>query len=144
MNVFVKNAVLPHENDMHTRIHDLFIDSNINVPKPIAYSANKKALTMELIKGMSLSDWYGEKFEDVERENPDAVAEVRRIVRTLHQAGIVYPDITGYNFMIEEASGNMWIIDFEHAAVVGAVDDTFVRQFMRAEGGVNSWNSDFE
>lgn len=59
-------------------------------------------------------------------------SNITTISLALYNHGIVYPDITGYNFI--ESQGKIWIIDFEHAYTV----DPFVIQFIRERG--ETWN----
>ena len=96
---------------------------------------------MEKIDGMSVSDMYGENANAVPSSIFD---EIRGIVRELYVAGIVYPDITGYNFMIDK-SDRIWIIDFGHVTRSKRKDKcigghNFIEKFI---GGHNGWNPDF-
>jgi tRNA A-37 threonylcarbamoyl transferase component Bud32 len=80
------------------------------IPKLYSYDKEKKILKTQRINSMCVSDLYGENFKDV----PENVIEkIRDIVRYLHNIGIIYPDITGYNF-IEDKQSRIWVVDFEH------------------------------
>ena len=66
--------------------------------------------------------------------------KIQKIVKTLYDNNIVYPDITGYNFI--EVDGKVWIIDFEHAEFKPLVtdEDEHVKLFIN---GYNEWNPEF-
>jgi len=131
MEIFVKENVLQHEFDVYTYVQKHV--HGVNTPRIVSYDAVTKRLEMERIPGMSLSDFYGEKAENI----PDAVFdEVREIVATLRASRVTYPDITGYNFIRSDADDKLYVIDFEHAFVI----DPFVDAFLAGE---RSWNSDF-
>ena len=51
-----------------------------------------------------------------------------------------FPDLTGYNVMID--GERMWLVDFEHARVVAGRAECceFVRGFLAGE---NNWNPEF-
>ena len=55
---------------------------------------------------------------------------------------VEYPDITGYNFMLDKGE-NLWIIDFEHAKCrdIQEPTDNFVLKFIN---GTNEWNPEFK
>ena len=84
------------------------------------------------IPNMSVSDFYGEGFLCVDNNTID---KIRETITILHQQHIVYPDITGYNFI--EYDGKVWIIDFEHAHFMTNTKNVFVERFI---GGLQSWN----
>jgi tRNA A-37 threonylcarbamoyl transferase component Bud32 len=93
-------------------------------------------VTMERIPPMCVCDMYGYEEEDIP---PHIWRGVRRVVRKLFRNGIEYKDITGYNF-IEDPSGKIWVIDFEHAKSVNNRCSKFVREFIN---GRNNWNPYF-
>ena len=68
---------------------------------------------------------------------------VRVIIQLLYDSGVVYPDITGYNFIESKRNDKtkLWIFDFEHAEVYPKKPDEFVEEFL---SGTNSWNPDFK
>jgi tRNA A-37 threonylcarbamoyl transferase component Bud32 len=132
--VYIKSHVEFHEYNMHNYIWNLGI---ANVPEIISYDKKTKTLQMEKIPGLSVSDMYGEAFTNA----PDAITnKIRDIILILKSHNIIYPDITGYNFI--ERDGSIWIIDFEHAYF--GFDPTqsnwFVDEFI---SGRKSWNPDF-
>ena len=104
----------------------------------VSYDKDKKELTMEKISGMNLSDFYGENIIDVPC---NIIKEVQTIIKTLKFYNIIYPDITGYNF-IEDKNGVVWIVDFGHAYIREPEQpvDSFVLDFLN---GHNGWNPEF-
>ena len=102
------------------------------VPKIISYDHNTLEMKMQCIKPMCVSDFYGEESNKV----PETIfKEIRRIVSMLFKIGIIYQDITGYNF-IEDLNGKIWIIDFGDAILF----DQFVIEFLN---GSNNWNKNY-
>ena len=102
-------------------------------------------MQMEEIKGSCLADIY----TDDPKKVPDWIwAEIHRILSVLFECdGIEYIDITAYNFILEEGSDKVWIIDFGDAyySKVGQTDDKkpvnwFLREVLDGE---KSWNPDF-
>ena len=66
--------------------------------------------------------------------------EIRIIIKSLYDHGIIYPDITGYNFI--ECDGKIWIVDFGHAYFKKEnANDLFVTKFIK---GHDRWNPHFE
>lgn len=132
---FTKLNVDLHEYNMHNYIVHLNI---LNVPKIINYDSKTKIMQMEKISGMSVADFYGESFESVPNS---IISQIRKIIQILKLNNIIYPDITGYNFILDSDS-NIWIIDFEHAkfGFVQSQSDNFVDNFIE---GTNGWNPEF-
>ena len=136
---FVKTGVTAHEHEMHLHAHAS------GIPVPIIYtytfSHGVGVLWMERLPGMNLADWYGENGV------PEAAFEsVRALVRQMANAGIDYPDLTGYNFMatyLDNEVDRVWVVDFEHARRVPGEEQCcdFVRDFL---AGHNGWNPDFQ
>jgi tRNA A-37 threonylcarbamoyl transferase component Bud32 len=111
-NIFSKPNVDIHEYHMHKYIYDLKLN-NLNIPRPISYDPNTKIFQMEKINGMNLADYYGEQPSDIDS---DIFDKIREIISTLYDEGILYPDITGYNFIMDDSDhSKIWIIDFEHS-----------------------------
>ena len=104
---YVKEEVFTREYRVYKYLDNMELKF---IPKLYDYDKDKKTLKTQKINGMSVSDLYGEKFEDVP---PHIIEKIRNIVIYLYNIGIVYPDITGYNF-IEDKNSHVWIIDFEH------------------------------
>lgn len=87
---------------------------------------------------MCVADFYGEEWPAVP---PHIMTYIRRIIKVLYDNHIMYPDITGYNFIVDD-DDEVWIIDFEHCYF--EYDDsnqTFVNEFIN---GIQSWNPDFK
>lgn len=134
---FIKNDVEPHEVLMQERARSILPD---HVPDILSYDPATKVLRMQAIQGSSLADFYGEQATAVP---PKLWTEVRRLVSVLLQNGMIYRDITGYNFIMEEKTGKIYIIDFEHAkATSNTKVPSFVQEFVSGAGGVY-WNPDF-
>jgi len=143
----VKEGVTEHEAAMQRRAAKLL---PANVPRVIRYEKARKRMTMHLVPGHTLIYMYGADCSAV----PEWVwEEVRRLVMRLYENGIIYADITGYNFMIEPETDKIWMIDFEHCTtrpsgpfVYGeapvAGESWFVREFLSGDSG-NVWNEDF-
>ena len=137
-DVYTKKGVGLHEYNMTNYIYNLKL---LNVPKIISYDKNKKVMRMEKINGLNLSDEYGETIDLVPS---NIISQVRLIIQTLKLNNIIYPDITGYNFIYSD--DKVWIIDFEHAYFNFQnpneyYPDTFVDDFINGE---NDWNPDFK
>ena len=132
-DIFEKDNV-KHEEFMLNRITNF-----LGVPSPEVLSYEKNILQLEKIDGMSISDFYGDKDSDT----PDNIYQsIREIIKELLKLGICYPDITGYNFMIDKKE-KIWIVDFGHAYVTNPKDniDKFVTKFIN---GYNGWNPSFK
>lgn len=133
--VYIKSQVELHEYNMHNYIYHLNV---VNTPKPIWYDIAKKRLVIEQIPAMSVADMYGEHFSAIPL---DIIREIRNIIKTLKIHNIIYPDITGYNFI--KYNNQVYIIDFEHARFGFGPEqsDHFVDNFIN---NYNSWNPDFK
>ena len=104
---YIKENVLPKEY----RIYKYLVNLNLQfIPKLYDYDKKQQKLKTQKINGMSVADFYGDNFENTPI---NVIAQIRNIVTCLYNIGIVYPDITGYNF-IEDKDSNIWIVDFEH------------------------------
>lgn len=138
MKTFTKTDVTFHEFQMYQYIHSLHLDF---VPELLSYDERTHTLTMQRIDGMSLSDMFGEKFEDIPE---NIIEECRIIISSLYDEYVVYPDITGYNFIIEKQTEKIWLVDFEHSFFRGFSSfnehNDFVQQFIR---GQKTWNPYF-
>ena len=130
---YIKKDVSLKEYEMHKHVHLLGI---VNTPKILAYDRDTKVMVMEKVNYMNVSDFYGEKETDI---TPDLFKKIRTIIKTLYDNNIVYPDITGYNFI--EFETRIWIIDFEHSNFKPLLTDDFVVKFMN---GLNKWNPRFK
>lgn len=139
-STFVKENVSFKEFMMHEYIYNLCASSNgvLNVPKIIFYDIETFEMTMERIDYMNVADFYGESARFI---SPELFTSIRDIIQFLYANHIVYPDITGYNFI--EYQGKVWIIDFEHSDFKTHKKDTFVERFIRDEK-YNEWNPRFK
>jgi serine/threonine-protein kinase RIO1 len=63
--------------------------------------------------------------------------KIRKVIRFLYDNYIIYPDITGYNFI--EHAGKLWIIDFEHSDFKTQQKNIFVEEFI-ANATYYKWN----
>lgn len=81
---------------------------NLNIPKIMSY--NNNVLKMVKIQNMSVADWYGSDWTNLPLK---VKLSIHFIIKELYRNGIVYPDISPYNFI--EFNKKIWVIDFEHA-----------------------------
>ena len=112
----------------------------IKTPKILSYNEQTKVMIMNKMKFSNVADFYG----DGDDKTPDYIyTKIRKIIKKLYDYGIIFPDITGYNFLLEEKSENIWIIDFGHAYVKAPdqPDDEFIIKFIN---GKNGWNPNFK
>jgi len=120
------------------------------IPKLYEYDKEQQKLKTQKINGMSVADFYGDNFENIPT---NVIEQIRKIVTNLYNIGIVYPDITGYNF-IEDKNSKIWIVDFEHCFYINnnstkeelTIEDEdehldFVNRF--CFNNENSWNPYF-
>ena len=132
---YIKENVSLQEYEMQTYVYNSGI---VNVPKIIDYDIETKQMKMVRVGVMNISDFYGEKSEDI---SVDLFERIRNIIKTLYENNILYIDITGYNFI--ESDDKIWIIDFEHASHIFPTQitkNTFVEKFLN---GFNGWNTEF-
>ncbi len=133
---YIKHNVSFKEFMMHEYIYNLSLASNglLNVPKINDYDVINEIMTMENIPHMCVSDFYGEEACDI---NADLFAQIRTVIRFLYENHIIYPDITGYNFI--EYDDKLWIIDFEHSDFKSHTRNIFVDEFV-SDDDYNKWN----
>ena len=127
---YIKENVSLQEYEMQTYVYNSGI---VNVPKIIDYDIETKQMKMVRVGVMNISDFYGEKSEDI---SVDLFERIRNIIMTLYEN-----NITGYNFI--ESDDKIWIIDFEHASHIFPTQitkNTFVEKFLN---GFNGWNPEF-
>lgn len=140
---FIKKNVCYKEYLLHEYAYEISQQfkkeaGDIHIPRILCYDPVLQILTLERISFMCVSDYYGEKNTDV---TPELFAKVRKIIRFLHKHHIIYPDITGYNF-VEEGNGKLWIVDFGHADFQTHKPNEFVERFVEDEE-YNFWNPEF-
>ena len=135
--IYIKSNVSFHEYSIYKYINELNLSF---IPKLIDWSEN--TLKIQRIPNMSISDMYGERIEDVPER---IITEIRNIIKILYDNGIIYPDITGYNF-IEDNDGKIWIIDFEHSfyndftTSYSAEKDEHIKFVKKFMNGTKKWN----
>jgi tRNA A-37 threonylcarbamoyl transferase component Bud32 len=130
---YIKHNVSLKEYEMHKHVYSLGI---VNTPEILAYDKDTKIMLMKRINHMNVADFYGDKDIDT---SPELFQKIRDIIKTLYENNIVYPDITGYNFI--EYNNEIWIIDFEHSRFKPLLSDNFVLDFIN---GANKWNPRFK
>jgi len=146
-NIFVKENVNENEYFIHEWVYYLIKNNsnskenhiNIKVPKIYNYDSENKRLSMQMIYGDNLSNIYGEDIENVPKK---LINIIQKTINLMNSYLVEYPDITGYNFMLDK-SENLWIIDFEHAKCrdIQEPTDNFVLKFIN---GTNEWNPEFK
>ena len=124
---YVKENVSFKEFMMHDYIYNLSLSSNgiLNVPQINDYDIDTQVMTMENVPHMCVSDFYGEAADNI---SPELFDQIREVIRFLYSNHIIYPDITGYNFI--EYDGKLWIIDFEHSDFETHQKNVFVEEFV--------------
>jgi len=133
--MFVKNVSSYLEIELQT------IAANYGFA-PQIHHADGDLIQMEAIKGHCLADLY----TDDPKKVPDWIwDEIHRILAILFEReGIEYVDITSYNFIQENDTNKIWIIDFGHAYYTkssdGDAENWFLREILEGE---KSWNPDF-
>ena len=133
---YVKNNVSFKEFMMHDYIYNLSLSSNgiLNVPQINDYDIDTQVMTMENVPHMCVSDFYGEDSENI---SPELFKEIRKVIRFLYDNHIIYPDVTGYNFI--EYDNKLWIIDFEHSDFKTHQKNIYVEEFVE-DDTYNKWN----
>ena len=133
---YIKENVSYKEFMMHEYIYNLSLCSNgiLNVAKINDYDIDSQTMTMENIPHMCVSDYYGEKSSDI---TPELFAKIREVIRFLYDNHIIYPDVTGYNFI--EYDNKLWIIDFEHSDFKTHQKNIYVEEFVE-DDTYNKWN----
>lgn len=110
------------------------------VPCPKLYDAiyehKKGYLIMERIHGNTIYELYGQDPYEV----PNHVwAQIHSIVHQLFANDIHYIDVTPFNFMIEESTEKVYILDFGNAYAHKV--HWFLKECLDGE---HAWNSDFQ
>lgn len=146
-NIFIKKNVSENEYFIHEWVYYLIKNNsnskenhiNIKVPKIYNYDSENKRLSMQMIYGDNLSNIYGEDIENVPKK---LINIIQKTINLMNSYLVEYPDITGYNFMLDKGE-HLWIIDFEHAKCrdIQEPTDNFVLKFIN---GTNEWNPEFK
>jgi tRNA A-37 threonylcarbamoyl transferase component Bud32 len=145
LNYYFIKTVLHEEYIMYKYISNLNFDF---VPKLYNYDKISKELKTQKINGMSVSDMYGDKRDNVPTNIQKKIYD---IIFELYKNNIIYPDITGYNF-IQDKNNKIWIVDFEHCFYLKYTNSdkltekqtrhvTFVKEFIDKKQII--WNPDF-
>lgn len=118
-----------------------------NVISKTLVSDDTWELKMNKVHGKTLYEIYG---DDASKVPDDVWEEIRHIINTLYkEKGIVYVDITPFNFMMDDYR-DVLIIDFGDAYYEEYGEDGeeviprnwFHEQFL--DDCINSWNPDFK
>jgi len=129
-----KSNVSEEEYLIHKHVYNLGI---VNVPKIVSYNTEDHVLIMKKVGVTNLSDYYDEDASGVPSE---IFSKVSRIILLLTLNGVYYPDITGYNFMMN--GDTVWIIDFGHAQLRPCTEITNPH-VLNVCNGIQEWNPDF-
>lgn len=121
------------------RIYDVFWSNDEDAE--IAY------ILMSRLQGKTLADEFGETAEEVaegaKSYEVNIWKQVRSIIQELYNMGILYYDITGYNFMYK--SGFVTILDFGHAYELSTFShpkkDKILKYVQEFLAGKNEWFS---
>ncbi len=140
-DLFVKVFDLKNTNieDIYREIHLQTIGSTIKVSPHIVRSyqdSERFYVVMKRIKGHTIADLFGANRLDTPQWIWD---EIRRILKELFVNGVEYIDVTPYNFMIEDISEKIYVIDYGHAKKIEI--NWFLNTFIN---GSNKWNPEFE
>jgi len=138
-DIFVKTFSIDKIREMYKefKLH-MAASKLVSCPKLIdCYEDNYIGyLLMEKVDGKSLAELYGSDPKNI----PDNIwNEIHKIIYKLYYNDIHYVDITPYNFMIENNTNKLVIIDFGDA--YSSEVNWFLKDFLDGE---NSWNSDFD
>ena len=124
----IRNEIMLHQIGADLGISPCIYDTNIEqTPQP---APEDYYIIIKRIHGMTVADYYG---DDVPVK---AWNEIRRLIQLLFDNGVEYIDISPYNFMVEEATGKIYVIDYGHARPI----NWFLREFLE---GAKAWNPDF-
>ena len=141
LKTHIKHGVSSKEYYIHNELYKLSkVYKCLNVPRIVSYNQKTEIMTTVCVGTSNVSDFYGEESHRV----PTRIFEAaREIIQLLYDSGVVYPDITGYNFIESKSKGKtkLWIFDFEHAELYPKEPNEFVEEFL---SGTNSWNPDFK
>lgn len=104
---FIKENVSTREYRIYKYLNNMDLKF---LPKLYNYDKENKNLKIQMIHGSNIADLYGEDFEKIPTP---IVMQIGSIIRTLYDIGIVYPEITGYNF-IEDRKSHVWCNNLQH------------------------------
>ena len=133
-NYFVKKNVEYNEYKIHRYVYNLHI---INTPRVVSYDKKTKIMVMQKINGMNIADYYGTNLSEVPKS---IIEQIENIIRLLTTYNIEYPDVTGYNFILDQDE-KLWIVDYGHALFNDNITNEYL---MEVCDGIQNWNPDFE
>lgn len=130
---FTDISAMRKEHAIHTKAH-------LIVPCPYIVDCFQEDSTgyllLKRINGKSVYDLYGCDINNV----PKAIwKQIHTIVYKLFYHNIHYIDITPYNFMVEDTTEKVYVIDFGDAYECNV--NWFLKDFLDGE---TAWNADFE
>jgi tRNA A-37 threonylcarbamoyl transferase component Bud32 len=144
---YLKQNVSLYEFKMTKLVYVISKKSNNIINVPNVYKYSRSTMELQRIPNMCISDYYGELWENV----PNQIKlKIIQIIQFLFSNNIIYPDITGYNFI--EFDNKLWIIDFAHAFIFNNIVDLtydkyqyykFVKKFIKTNIKDNNWNMEF-
>jgi tRNA A-37 threonylcarbamoyl transferase component Bud32 len=125
---FIKGNVDEHEYALQKYVYNLGI---VKVPCVHDYNMDTNVMKMEHLNVLNIADMYGEGSIDNDEDLEYLYDEIRTIVMKLYQNNVIYVDITPYNFV--ETTHGVYVIDFEHAKVVGNSEEYFNENIDKSE-----------
>ena len=140
---------LAHPNEFHVKRNvdhkEYFLNryvanlGSVRIPEVVEYFQETRIMVSKRVRGNNISDNHGEDVNHV----PDEVFEkVATIIRELVLSGVEYPDITGYNFIEELDTDDVWIVDFGHANIKQQREITD-RHIKAVCNGEKKWNPEY-
>ena len=138
-DIFVKRYTTDRFPEMFNEF-DIHLGAykHVTCPKIIdCFTENNNGyILLERIDGKSLAELYGNDPKNIPKH---IWKEIHSIIYKLYYKDIHYVDITPYNFIIENNTNKLFIIDFGDAYISNT--NWFLKDFLDGE---NSWNSDFD
>lgn len=105
---FTKGCVSVRESKMYQYLNTLDLPF---IPKFYGYDKKSCILSTRRIHGHCLADKYGDCYDDL----PEHVKlKTKEIIIELYKYGVVYPNVTGYNF-IEDVNKKIWLVNFKYS-----------------------------
>ena len=123
MNADTYSYTKPNVSHQEYRIYKYLANAKFPyIPKLYSYDKVNNLLRTQRINGCCVADYYGDCYKDLPTDIKKAIKE---IITDLYSRGIIYPDITGYNF-IRDYKNKIWIVDFEHSFCVNNYKQGFI------------------
>lgn len=141
-NVYVK-SVDENEMKMHQKIQKILPDLSPKIYDIRVLQINgieKFEITMEKLPGDTIANYFGEENGKL----PEYLWEqIRNIIKTLLDNGIEYIDVTSYNFIYDDISDIVRIIDFGSNGVFNKTERTIENWYLEELlNGLSEWNPD--